>query len=155
MIYSGTRVGLTRCTSVDPILTPLRPMANACKFGSNPLKDREPRGAGDHRGCSKSRRQRARGGATMAVTKQLSVMIENKRGALAEVCSKLAEKAVNILGLFVPEQPGMAPVRLVVNNFDTAKKTVEALGLKYSEEEVLSVHLSDRPGALGKITRKL
>ena len=51
----------------------------------------------------------------MAVTKQLSVMVENKRGALAELCSKLAEKAINILGLMVPEQAGVAPVRLVVN----------------------------------------
>src|SRR5207245_11013187 len=97
MTYSETHVGLTRCTSVAPVLTPLRPMANACRFGSNPLKDRKPRDAGDHRGCSKSWRQRARGGATMAVTKQLSVMVANKRGALAEVWSELAETAVSML----------------------------------------------------------
>ena len=91
----------------------------------------------------------------MAVTKQLSVMVENKRGALAEVCSKLAEKAVNILGLMVPEQPGEAPIRFVVNSVETAKKVFEALRLKYTEEGVISAHLSDRPGALGKLTRKL
>lgn len=89
------------------------------------------------------------------MAKQLSVMVENKRGALAEVCSKLAEKAVNILGLVVPEQPGVAPIRLVVNNVDTAKKVFDGLGIKYSEEDVLAVILSDRPGALGKLTRKL
>jgi hypothetical protein len=89
------------------------------------------------------------------VVKQLSVMVENKRGALAEVCTKLAEKAVNILGLMVPEQPGTAPVRIVVNTVDVAKKIFDGLGLKYSEEDVLSAHLSDRPGALGKLTRKL
>jgi hypothetical protein len=91
----------------------------------------------------------------VAVTKQLSVMVENKRGALAELCSKLAEKAINILGLMVPEQAGVAPVRLVVNNIDPARKTLNELGLKYTEEDVLLVHLSDRPGALGKLTRKL
>ncbi len=73
----------------------------------------------------------------MAVTKQLSVMVENKRGALAELCSKLAEKAINILGLMVPEQAGVAPVRLVVNNLDPARKTLDELGLKYTEEDVL------------------
>ncbi len=82
-------------------------------------------------------------------------MVENRRGALAEVCSKLAEKAVNILGLMVPEQPGVAPLRLVVNGIDTAKKVFDGLGLKYSEENVLAASLSDRPGALGKLTRKL
>ncbi len=91
----------------------------------------------------------------MAITKELSVIVENKRGALAEVCTKLAEKAINILGLMVPEQPGLAPVRLVVNNLDTAKKIFDAMGLKYQEADVLNIPLSDKPGALGKLTRKL
>jgi hypothetical protein len=89
------------------------------------------------------------------VTKQLSVMVENKRGALAVLCSKLAEKAVNIVGLMVPEQMGVAPIRLVVNNSDTARKVLEAMGLKFTEEEVLAVQVSNRPGALGKLMRKL
>ncbi len=91
----------------------------------------------------------------MAVTKQLSVMVENKRGTLAEVCTKLAEKAVNILGLMVPEQIGVAPIRLVVNSAETAKRIFDGMGLSYTEEDVVSAHLSDRPGALGKLTRKL
>lgn len=91
----------------------------------------------------------------MPVVTQLSVIAENKRGALAEICTKLAEKAVNIIGLMAPQQPGSAPVRLVVNDLDTAKKIFDQMGLKYSEEPVLNVRLSDRPGALGRITRKL
>ena len=91
----------------------------------------------------------------MPVVTQLSVVVENKRGALAEICTKLAEKAVNILGLMAPQQPGSVPVRLVVNDLDAAKKILDQMGLKYSEEPVLNVRLSDRPGTLGKITRKL
>ena len=91
----------------------------------------------------------------MAVAKEISLMLENKPGALAELCTRLAEKAVNILGLMAPEQAGVAPVRLVVNHVDTARKIFEQLGLKYSEHDVLNVSLSDKPGALGKITRKL
>ena len=91
----------------------------------------------------------------MVVSKQLSVMVENKRGALAELCSKLAEKAVNIAGLMVPEQLGMAPIRLVVNNSDAARKVLEGMGLSFTEEDVLSLQVANRPGALGKLTRKL
>ena len=91
----------------------------------------------------------------MVVTKQLSVMVENKRGALAGLCSKLAEKAVNIVGLMVPEQAGVAPVRLVVNNSETARKVLEEMGLTFTEEDVLAVQVANRPGALGKLTRKL
>ncbi len=91
----------------------------------------------------------------MALTKQLTVMLENRRGALAELCSKLAEKAVNILGLMVPDQPGVAPVRLAVDSHEAAKKVLDAMGVKYIEEDVIAVSVSDRPGALGKLTRKL
>lgn len=89
------------------------------------------------------------------MTKQFSVMVENKRGALALLCSKLAEKAVNIVGLMVPEQVGIAPIRMVVSNGGTARKVLDGMGLKYTEEDVLAVQVSDRPGALGKLTRKL
>jgi hypothetical protein len=91
----------------------------------------------------------------VVVTKQLSIMLENKRGALAGLCSKLAEKAVNIVGLMVPEQVGTAPVRLVVNNGETARKILEEAGLSFTVEDVLAVQVSNRPGALGKLTRKL
>jgi len=91
----------------------------------------------------------------MGVTKELSVMVENKRGALAELCSELAKVAVNIQALMVPEQAGVAPVRLVVNNLETAKKVLDGLKLTYTEQDVIAAHVSDRPGALGKLTRKL
>jgi len=89
------------------------------------------------------------------IKKQFSVMVENKRGTLAQVCSRLAEKAVNILALMVPEQPGIAPIRLVVSSDETTKKILDALGSSYTEEDVLAVEVSDKPGALGKVTRKL
>ena len=91
----------------------------------------------------------------MPIKKQFSVMVENKRGTLAQVCSRLAEKAVNIFALMVPEQSGIAPIRLVVSNDETAKKILDALGSSYTEEDVLAVEVSDKPGALGKVTRKL
>jgi hypothetical protein len=91
----------------------------------------------------------------MTVTMQLSVMLENKRGALAEVCSELAKVAVNILAFMVPDQTGVAPVRLVTNGAEAARKALDRLGIKYTEEEVLAVRVSDRPGALGRLTRKL
>jgi len=91
----------------------------------------------------------------MGVTKELSIMVENKRGALAELCSELAKVAVNIQALMVPEQSGLAPVRLVVNNLEATKKVLEGLKLQCAEREVLAAHVSDRPGALGRLTRKL
>jgi hypothetical protein len=91
----------------------------------------------------------------VVLVKQLCVMVENQRGALAGLCSKLAEKAVNIVGLMVPEQTGVAPIRLIVSNGEAARKVLEAMGLQFTEEDVLAVQVANRPGALGKLTRKL
>lgn len=91
----------------------------------------------------------------MAVVKQFTLLLENRPGALAEVCSELAKKAVNIEGIMVVDMRGFGPVRLVVNTPAVAQRVFDAMKLKYTEEEVLAVRMSDKPGALGRITRKL
>lgn len=91
----------------------------------------------------------------MAVAKQISVWVRNRRGAVAELCSELAKAAVNILALSVPEAVGEGPIRLVTSSNEAAKKVLDRLGLKYREEDVIAAHVSDRPGALGRLTRKL
>ena len=91
----------------------------------------------------------------MPVVTQFSLALENRPGVLAEVCSELAAKAVNIEGIMASDVRGWGSVRLVVNHVETTRKVLGALGVKFVEEEVLAVHLSDRPGALGRVTRKL
>ena len=91
----------------------------------------------------------------MAIVKQLRVELANKPGALAELCSELAKKAVNISAIQASEAKALGSVRLLVNQFETAKGVCDAIGVKYLEEQVLAVSINDRPGALGKVTRKL
>lgn len=91
----------------------------------------------------------------MAIVTQFLVVLEDRPGSLAEACSGLAAKAVNIQAISVPESGGSGAVRVVVNHPDTARKVFDSLGIKYSEEDALAVRLSDRPGALGRVTRKL
>ena len=91
----------------------------------------------------------------MAIVTQFSLALENRPGVLAEVCSELAAKAVNIEGIMASDVRGWGSVRLVVNHLEAARKVLGALGVRFVEEEVLAVHLSDRPGSLGRITRKL
>jgi hypothetical protein len=93
--------------------------------------------------------------AAMALATQLSIQVENKRGALAELCSELAKVAVNITGISVPQQSGKSSVRIVAKPVEAAKKVLEKMGLPFKEETVLTVHLPERPGALGRVTRKL
>jgi hypothetical protein len=93
----------------------------------------------------------------MAIVTQFSLLLENRPGALAEVCSALAAKAVNIEAIMTADVRGWGTVRLVVNSsdMDATRKVLASLRVQFSEEPVLAVHLSDRPGALGRVTRKL
>ncbi|HEX2714229.1 MAG TPA: ACT domain-containing protein [Candidatus Acidoferrales bacterium] len=91
----------------------------------------------------------------MAILKQLRVTLENRAGALAQLCSELAKRAVNINAIDASEASAAGSVRLVVSQLDTAKRVCGELGLKYAEERVLAVNIGDRPGSLGRVTRKL
>ena len=91
----------------------------------------------------------------MPIATQFSLLLENRPGSLAETCSALAAKAVNIEAIMASDVRGWGTVRLVVNHEDTARKVLESMGMKFTEEQVLAVRLSDRPGALGRVTRKL
>ncbi len=90
----------------------------------------------------------------MARVTQLLVLAEHKPGTLARICSELAKLAVNITAIMAAhDQPG--GIRLVATPVGTARRVLDSLGIPYKEEEGIAVGLGDRPGALGKVTRKL
>jgi len=90
----------------------------------------------------------------MARITQLLIQAEHKPGTLATLCSELASKAVNITAIMAAhDQPG--GIRLVATPLATAKKVLEKMQLPYREEDVIALRITDRPGALGKVTRKL
>lgn len=90
----------------------------------------------------------------MALATQFLIQAPHKPGTLAQVCSELAKVAVNITAIMASHDEA-GGLRIVATPHATAKKVLDGLGLPYQEEEVLAVRVSDRPGALGKITRKL
>jgi len=90
----------------------------------------------------------------MARITQLLIDAEHKPGTLAALCSELAAKAVNITAIMAaPDQPG--GLRLVATPVPAAKKVLQAMQLRYREEDAIALRITDRPGALGKVTRKL
>ena len=90
----------------------------------------------------------------MARITQLLIEAEHKPGTLAHICSELAAKAVNITAIMAaPEEPG--GLRLVANPLATARKVLDSMRVAYRQEEAIALRITDRPGALGKVTRKL
>lgn len=91
----------------------------------------------------------------MATRKQFSVTMENRPATLARMCTALAERSVNILALMSVERDGQSLVRMVVDQPAAAVKALDSIGYKYSQGEVLTATVANRPGTLGKVAKAL
>ncbi|HMK31223.1 MAG TPA: ACT domain-containing protein [Terriglobales bacterium] len=90
----------------------------------------------------------------MARVVQLKIQTENKPGVLATICSELAKRAVNITAVMASKEVD-GGIRLLATPLTAARRVLEENRFSYTEEEAIAVRITDRPGALGRVTRKL
>ena len=91
----------------------------------------------------------------MSRVNQLVIKAEHKPGALAAICSEMAKKAVNITAIMAAyDHPG-GRIRMVAMPHAAACKVLQQMDLPYQEETAVAIRVTDRPGALGRATRKL
>ena len=88
-------------------------------------------------------------------TKQITVWGQNRPGNLSQITSVLAAKSVNITGLYASDAKGRSPVRLLVSNAGRAKAALKAAGFRITEEPIVVLKLSNKPGELDKVASKL
>jgi len=86
---------------------------------------------------------------------QISVFLENKPGALAEVTRLLGEAGVNIRALSLADTKDFGILRLIVNDNEKAKEVLGRKGLTVRKTEVVAVEVPDRPGGLAEILKVL
>ena len=84
--------------------------------------------------------------------KEFDIPLEDRVGALAEVCEALAQNGVNIKAI---SADGGSGVRLVTSDEKTTRDLLMKAKLFFSEYDVISLKLLDRPGELSKIARIL
>lgn len=85
------------------------------------------------------------------MVRQISVMLENIPGKLAEVSRILADAKINIRALTAAETTDFAILRLIVSD---TKKAVEALRknrFAVSESDMIAIQMKDEPGSLAKV----
>ena len=80
--------------------------------------------------------------------KQLTVFVENKQGALVSITDTLASNSVNIRALSIAETEDFGILRLIVNDVETAKKTLDDKGYLIKITNVVGVKIGDAPGKL-------
>jgi hypothetical protein len=86
----------------------------------------------------------------------LTVLMENRPGALADVGEALGSVGVNIEAVAGFGMDNHGRIHLVVDDADAAKAALKEAGLTLeAEREALQVTLDDAPGAIGSYARKL
>jgi len=91
----------------------------------------------------------------MAVLKQITVFLENVPGRLATLCNTLENRGVNLQAMTTSEASEYGVVRMIVDDVDRATEALRSVDLPFSTVDVLSVEVSDEPGALGKVAVRL
>jgi hypothetical protein len=82
---------------------------------------------------------------------QLSLFLENKPGQIKIPCRVLAKAGINILTLSLADTQQFGILRLIVKDWQKAKKVLEDAGCIVNLTEVLALDVADRPGGLGDL----
>jgi len=91
----------------------------------------------------------------MPKVKQLTAWVESTPGQLGKIGKALGEAKVNITAFVAYGMGGESPIRLQVSSPAKAKKALQGLGVRVTEEDVLRLTVADKPGILGEIGSRL
>jgi hypothetical protein len=90
------------------------------------------------------------------MAKDLTVVMENRPGKLADLGEATGKAGVNIEGLCAMVGDGKGFIHILVDNAPVAREALEAAGIDVADErDAVIVDLHDKPGAMGEIARDL
>ena len=87
--------------------------------------------------------------------KQYSVYLENRVGALAEICKLISDRSINLLGICAIDTVEEAVLRMVVEDEAGTLEALKQTELRAIATEVLLVELDNVPGATGRMATQL
>ena len=88
--------------------------------------------------------------------KDLTVIMDDQPGKLADLGEATGRAGVNIAGLCAMVGDGKGFIHLLVDDAEVARGALEAAGISVADErEAVVVDLHDKPGAMGEIARDL
>ena len=90
------------------------------------------------------------------MTKDLTIIMEDRPGTLADVGEALGNAGINIEGMCGFPCEGKGIGHLLVEDAAAARRALEEIGIEVPRERpVLVLEIEDRPGSFGEITRRL
>lgn len=91
----------------------------------------------------------------MKLVKQISIFVENKPGALADVLAVIGEKGIDISALSIADTKDFGILRIIVNDPDAAYDAVKKMGMIVKTADVIAIAVDDIPGGLSDALKKL
>lgn len=82
---------------------------------------------------------------------QLSLFLENRPGKLKVPCRILADAGINIITLSLADTQQFGILRIIVRDWQRARKVLEDAGCVVNVTEVVAVDVADKPGGLAQI----
>ncbi len=83
--------------------------------------------------------------------RQLSLFLENRPGQLRIPCKVLGDAGIDILTMSLADTQQFGILRLIVKDWERAKKALEGAGIVVNVTEVLAIDVPDRPGGLASV----
>jgi len=90
------------------------------------------------------------------MAKDLTVVLEDRPGTLADIGEALGKAGINIDGLCGFPCQGKGVIHILVEDAAAARRALQEKGLEVRDErQVLVLKVEDRPGAFGDVTRRI
>ncbi len=88
--------------------------------------------------------------------KDLTVILEDRPGTLADMLEALGKAGINIEGACGYPIKGEGIIHILVEDVGAAGRILEEVGIEAGDErEVLVLEVEDRPGAGGEVARRI
>ena len=87
--------------------------------------------------------------------KQFSIFLENRVGALAEICKLISARSINLLAICAIDTVEEAVLRIVAADEAATLGILREAGFRTVETEVFLVELDNVPGATGSMATQL
>jgi hypothetical protein len=91
----------------------------------------------------------------MAKVKQITAWADSMPGVIGRIAKAFGDAKINITAFTAYGTGGESPIRMHVNNPAKAKKILQNLGFRVTEEEVLRLTVPEKPSVLGDVGSRL
>lgn len=86
--------------------------------------------------------------------KEITVVVDNRSGMLADISATLADRGVNIETIDGEAAESRGIIRLTVDLYDEALSALRDSGFQAISEDALLIRLKDESGALAKVAAR-